>query len=88
MLSGRSAAVVALAFAVSRQYGFESPIFAITVMLVAIVMYYANWIRRSSGEQAKILNKLVDVLDILKIKQTEIKKSLRCLINVKHIMKI
>ena len=77
MPSGHSAAVVALAFAVSREYGFESPIFAISAMLAAIVMYDANGVRRSSGEQAKILNKLVDVLDIPEIKQTEIKRKLK-----------
>ena len=73
MPSAHSAAVVALTFAVRRQCGTSSPIFAISAVLAAIVMYDANGVRRSSGEQAKLLNKLVDVLDIPEIKQTEIK---------------
>ena len=77
MPSAHSAAVVALTFAVRRQCGTNSPIFAISAVLAAIVMYDANGVRRSSGEQAKLLNKLVDVLDIPEIKQTEIKKKLK-----------
>lgn len=77
MPSGHSAAVVALSFSISRQYGVESPLFAISAVFAAIVMYDANGVRRSSGEQAKLLNKLVDVLDIPEIKQTEIKRKLK-----------
>ena len=77
MPSGHSAAVVALSFAISRDYGFNSPVFAISFILAAIVMYDANGIRRSSGEQAKLLNKLVEVLDIPEIKQTEIKRKIK-----------
>lgn len=77
MPSAHSAAAVALTFAISKQFGLESPFFSISAVLAAIVMYDANGVRRSSGEQAKLLNKLVDVLDIPEIKQTEIKKKLK-----------
>lgn len=77
MPSAHCAAMAGLSVAISRQCGLNSPVFAISAILSAIVMYDANGVRRSSGEQAKLLNRLVDVLDIPEIKQTEIKKSLR-----------
>ncbi len=77
MPSAHCAAMSGLSMAISKQCGLNSPIFAISVILSAIVMYDANGVRRSSGEQAKLLNRLVNVLDIPEIKQIEIRKSLK-----------
>ncbi len=77
MPSAHSATVCALAIAISRVSGVSSPMFAIAAVLAVVVMYDATGVRRSSGEQAKVLNKIVDVLDIPEIKQTEIKKKLK-----------
>lgn len=77
MPSGHSAAVVALSFSILKKYGIESPYFAISFILAIIVMHDAKGIRRSSGEQAKLLNKLVEVLDIPEIKQIEIKRKIK-----------
>ncbi len=77
MPSAHSASVVALMFAIGKQYGMDSPVFAISAILAAVVMYDANGVRRSSGEQAKLLNKIIDILDIPEIKQTEIKKKIK-----------
>ena len=41
-------------------HGFDSALFAIAMILTFVVMYDASGVRRSAGQQAAILNKLVD----------------------------
>ncbi len=60
MPSAHSAAVCALAFAVGRELGFFSPMFALAVMFALITMFDAQTWRRSIGVQAKILNHMMD----------------------------
>ena len=60
MPSSHSALVMALAFAVGKQNGFESPFFAIALILALVVMYDAAGIRRAAGKQAEILNLLIE----------------------------
>ena len=60
MPSSHSSLVCSLALATAKKMGYSSPEFAITVVLAAIVMYDAMGVRRAAGEQAKVLNKLVD----------------------------
>lgn len=77
MPSGHSAMVCGLAMAIGKSAGVSSPEFAIGIVLAAIVMYDAVGVRRSSGEQAKLLNRLLYTLDLPELKQVEIKKKLR-----------
>lgn len=63
MPSSHSSFVTSLATAVGRIKGFESVDFAITAVLALVVMYDATGVRRSAGEQAKILNKIAEYLD-------------------------
>ena len=60
MPSSHSSLVCSLALATAKKLGYNSPEFAITVVLAAIVMYDAMGVRRAAGEQAKVLNKLMD----------------------------
>lgn len=60
MPSAHSATVCALVVAVARKIGFASPEFAIAFILAAVVMYDAMGVRRAAGEQAKILNKMLE----------------------------
>lgn len=76
MPSAHSATVCALTISVSRASGVGSVEFAICVVLAAITMYDAMGVRRSSGEQAKVLNKIVELLDLPELKRKEIKKKL------------
>ena len=62
MPSSHSAFVSALATAVGLCEGFNSPAFAISFVLMFIVMYDASGVRRAAGEQAKIINKIVQNL--------------------------
>ena len=60
MPSSHSAMVTALAVAVGRTEGAASVLFAICVVLATIVMYDAAGVRRETGEQAKIINQMVE----------------------------
>ncbi len=79
MPSAHSATVCGLMVAISREIGFASPEFAISFILAAIVMYDAMGVRRAAGEQAKVLNKMLEKQpdDENKIEQqTELKEFL------------
>ena len=63
MPSSHSASVVALATAVAKVCGTRSPEFAIAAVFAIIVMYDASNVRRAAGEQAKILNYIMNNWD-------------------------
>ena len=60
MPSSHSAFVIALTTAVGYETGVNSPAFAICIVLSFIVMYDASGVRRATGQQAEILNKIVE----------------------------
>ena len=60
MPSSHSATVTALATAVAKTDGLYSTSFAIAFMFAFIVMYDALGVRRAAGEQARILNQMVN----------------------------
>lgn len=60
MPSSHSATVCALTTAIAFNYGFESAEFAMSFVLAFIVMYDAMGVRRETGEQAKIINQLME----------------------------
>lgn len=60
MPSSHSAFVIALTTAVGYETGVDSPAFAICIVLSFIVMYDASGVRRATGQQAEILNKIVE----------------------------
>lgn len=60
MPSSHSAVVCSLATCIGKQYGFDSGIFAISVIMAFVVMYDAAGVRRAAGKQARILNKILD----------------------------
>lgn len=62
MPSSHSATVSSLAAAVAIKDGLESTTFALSFMFAFIVMYDASGVRRAAGEQARILNQLVNNL--------------------------
>lgn len=59
MPSSHSAFVVSLAAAVGKNVGPNSVEFAIVFAFAGVVMYDASGVRRAAGQQARILNKLV-----------------------------
>ncbi len=60
MPSSHSAVVTSLAVCIGKEYGFNSGIFAIALVMACVVMYDAAGIRRAAGKQARILNKILD----------------------------
>ena len=60
MPSSHTAFVIALATAVARKNGLDSSEFAISMALALIVMYDATGVRRAAGQQAKLLNKMIE----------------------------
>ena len=60
MPSAHSALVCSMTIATARKFGASSPFFAFAFILAAIVMYDAMGVRRAAGEQAKVLNRIVD----------------------------
>lgn len=60
--SSHSAMVMALTTAVGRLNGFGSPVFALALIFSLVVMYDAAGVRRAAGQQATVLNRMLDDL--------------------------
>jgi acid phosphatase family membrane protein YuiD len=60
MPSAHSATVSALTISTGLFFGWDSPYFAISIVLALIVMYDATGVRREAGQQALLLNKMVE----------------------------
>ncbi len=60
MPSSHSAFVCACASSTGVLYGWSSPLFAIAAVVAIVVMYDAANVRKAAGEQAKILNYMMD----------------------------
>ena len=60
MPSSHAAGVTALATTTGLNLGFNSPLFAVAVVFAIVTMFDAQGVRRSTGKQAEILNKIMD----------------------------
>ncbi len=60
MPSSHAAFVTALAVGIGFTEGFDSGAFAISFVIAFVVMYDAAGVRRAAGQQATILNKIVE----------------------------
>ena len=49
-----------LAILVGKEYGFDSGVFAVALIMAFVVMYDAAGVRRAAGKQARIINKILD----------------------------
>lgn len=75
MPSSHTAFVVALAASVGKEAGWGSMPFAIAFVLAAVVMYDAAGVRRATGRQAEVLNRLLsDLYHGTKIQQERLKE--------------
>ena len=57
--SSHSSTVVSLAVAIGVSYGVDSTLFALALIFAIVVMYDATGVRRETGKQAVILNRLL-----------------------------
>jgi acid phosphatase family membrane protein YuiD len=62
MPSSHTSFVMALSTAIGRLYGWDSAIFAVSISFAFVVMYDAAGVRRAAGNQAKILNIIIEDL--------------------------
>ena len=62
MPSCHSATVCALSTACAIEHGLASTEFALAAILAIIVMYDARGVRRETGNQAEVLNEIIDFL--------------------------
>ena len=60
MPSAHSATVCAMVIGTARSEGFSSAIFAVAAVVAIITMHDAMGVRRETGEQAKVLNKMIE----------------------------
>ena len=67
MPSSHSGIVCCLASCVGKEYGFDSGVFAIALIMAFVVMYDAAGVRRAAGKQAAILNKMLETPEMTKI---------------------
>lgn len=62
MPSSHSSTVMTLCTAVGRTIGWDKPLFIVTLIFAFVVMGDAVGVRRSVGQQARVLNIMVDEL--------------------------
>lgn len=60
MPSSHSAMVSATAYGIGLFFGFRTPLFALATVFGLIVIYDATGIRRQAGQQAALLNTLIE----------------------------
>jgi len=60
MPSTHAAGVTALSLRIGQQSGFDSPLFAAAVAFTVITLFDAQGVRRWSGRQAQVLNKMME----------------------------
>jgi acid phosphatase family membrane protein YuiD len=60
MPSSHTAAVIALSTSVGMYSGFDSAIFMVALLYAIVVISDALGVRRAAGNQARVLNKIVD----------------------------
>jgi len=62
MPSSHTAMTVAATIMVGAQEGFHSALFAVSALFCCVVMYDATGVRRETGRQATIINRILDQL--------------------------
>ena len=62
--------------ATGLEYGYDSPVFAVCVILAVIVMHDAMGVRREAGRHAKAINELLEMLDSEEAPEVKLKEFL------------
>jgi hypothetical protein len=60
MPSSHAAGASCLAAAIGLKYGFDGVYFALAAAFALVVMFDAQGVRRATGRQARVLNKMMD----------------------------
>jgi len=62
MPSAHSAMICGLATSIGLKLGFGAPVFVLALALALVVMFDASTVRRAAGQQARLLNAIIDEL--------------------------
>lgn len=77
MPSSHSSFVTALTVSIGQVQGFGTPLFAACAVISTIIMYDATGVRWEAGQQAAVINKIVEMLQDPNIKlETQLKEIL------------
>lgn len=75
MPSTHSALSMCVATTIGLKEGWESPLFALAIVISFIIMADAAGVRREAGEQAKVLNKIIlEFFEEIKLKDKRLKE--------------
>jgi acid phosphatase family membrane protein YuiD len=75
MPSTHSALSICVATTIGIKEGWESPLFALAIVIAFIIMADAAGVRRETGEQAKVLNKIIlEFFREIKLKDKRLKE--------------
>ncbi len=77
MPSTHAAGVTALSVSIGSRHGFDSPLFGVAAAFTVITLFDAQGVRRWSGRQAQVLNKMLeDVYFKRRIQEERVKELL------------
>lgn len=76
MPSAHSALVTALATGIGQTVGWGSTEFALAAIFAVIVMYDAAGVRRAAGDQARILNQIIELFEEHELTEERLKELL------------
>ncbi|MBC8387599.1 MAG: divergent PAP2 family protein [Actinobacteria bacterium] len=75
MPSTHSALSICVATTIGIKEGWDSPLFALAITIAFIIMTDAAGVRRETGEQAKVLNKIIlEFFNEIKLKDKRLKE--------------
>ena len=60
MPSSHSSFICAATASIGQIYGWQAPLFSLAAVVALVVMYDACNVRRAAGEQAKVLNQMIE----------------------------
>lgn len=71
MPSSHTGVVTCLATLIGKYEGFDSSLFAISLVFAMVVMYDAAGVRRAAGKQARLLNKIIETPGLTNVQVQE-----------------
>ena len=71
MPSSHSAITMCISTMIGKSEGFDSSIYALSLIVALVVMYDAAGVRRAAGQQAKLLNKIIDTPGLSNVQEQE-----------------
>ena len=72
MPSSHAAGVTALATSTGMEYGFDGALFAVAAIFALVTMFDAQGVRRAAGQQATILNKIMEDMWVGQIEEKKL----------------